>query len=54
MKPDYIIVGGGVVGCAVAYGLLKAGHKVTVLDGGDEAHRHHEGILAWCGYQVKV
>lgn len=49
MKPDYIIVGGGVVGCAVAYGLLKAGHKVTVLDGGDEAHRASRGNfgLVW-------
>ncbi len=49
MKPEYIIVGGGVVGCAVAYGLLKAGHKVTVLDGGDSAHRASRGNfgLVW-------
>lgn len=49
MKPEYIVVGGGVVGCAVAYGLLKAGHKVTVLDGGDSAHRASRGNfgLVW-------
>lgn len=49
MKPKYIVVGGGVVGCAVAYGLLKAGHQVTVLDGGDCAHRASRGNfgLVW-------
>ncbi|CAE6944912.1 FAD dependent oxidoreductase [Vibrio sp. B1FLJ16] len=49
MKPEYIVVGGGVVGCAVSYGLLKAGHKVTVLDGGDSAHRASRGNfgLVW-------
>lgn len=49
MKPEYIVVGGGVVGCAVAYGMLKAGHKVTVLDGGDKAHRASRGNfgLVW-------
>ncbi|MCG7585990.1 FAD-binding oxidoreductase [Photobacterium sp. OFAV2-7] len=43
MKPEYVIIGGGVVGCAVAYGLLKNGHQVTVLDGGDSAHRASRG-----------
>lgn len=49
MKPEYIVVGGGVVGCALAYGLLKAGHHVTVLDGGDCAHRASRGNfgLVW-------
>ncbi len=49
MKPEYIVVGGGVVGCALAYGLLKAGHQVTVLDGGDSAHRASRGNfgLVW-------
>lgn len=49
MKPEYVVIGGGVVGCAVAYGLLKAGHHVTVLDGGDSAHRASRGNfgLVW-------
>ena len=49
MKPEYIVVGGGIVGCALAYGLLKAGHQVTVLDGGDLDHRASRGNfgLVW-------
>lgn len=49
MKPEYVIVGGGVVGCAVAFGLLKAGHAVTVLDGGDSEYRASRGNfgLVW-------
>lgn len=49
MKPEYTIVGGGIVGCAVAYGLLKAGHRVTILDGGDHDHRASRGNfgLVW-------
>ncbi len=49
MKPSYIVIGGGVVGCSIAYGLLKAGHKVTVLDGGDCGKRASRGNfgLVW-------
>ncbi|CAM3908740.1 Hydrogen cyanide synthase subunit HcnC precursor [Vibrio aerogenes CECT 7868] len=49
MKPEYIIIGGGVVGSAVAYGLLKNGHKVTILDGGDSEYRASRGNfgLVW-------
>jgi hydrogen cyanide synthase HcnC len=49
MKPEYVVIGGGIVGCAVAYGLLKSGHKVTVLDGGDSDHRASRGNfgLVW-------
>lgn len=36
---DFIIVGGGIVGASVAYGLLKAGCGVTLLDGGPEDPR---------------
>lgn len=32
---DVVIVGGGIVGCALAYGLLDHGKRVLVLDGGD-------------------
>ena len=49
MNPKYIIVGGGVVGCSIAYGLLKKGYQVTVLDGGDSANRASRGNfgLVW-------
>ncbi len=43
MKPEYIVIGGGVVGCALSYGLLKAGHQVTILDGGDSVYRASRG-----------
>lgn len=36
---DAIVVGGGLVGMAIAYGLIRNGLKVTVLDEGDIAHR---------------
>lgn len=31
---DVVIVGGGVIGCAVAYDLARAGLKVTLLEKG--------------------
>ena len=34
MAWDYIIVGAGSAGCAAAYQLVKAGHKVLVLEAG--------------------
>ena len=30
-RPDVLIVGGGVIGCAVAYELAKEGLRVTLL-----------------------
>lgn len=39
MESDYAIVGGGVVGLSVAWGLLRRGLKVTVLDGDDGSFR---------------
>ena len=35
METDYVIIGGGVVGLSVAWGLLRRGLTVTVLDGDD-------------------
>ena len=32
---DVIIVGGGVIGCSIAYYLAREGVKVTVLDKGE-------------------
>lgn len=49
MQQDFLIIGGGVVGMAVAYGLLRAGLRVTVLDGGDDTLRASRGNagLTW-------
>ncbi|WP_419905451.1 NAD(P)/FAD-dependent oxidoreductase [Kiloniella sp.] len=44
-----IIIGGGVVGLSVAYGLLKKGQDVIVLDGADDDFRASRGNfgLVW-------
>ncbi len=34
MKTDYVIVGAGSAGCAIAFRLTEAGHKVTILEFG--------------------
>lgn len=46
---DVIVIGGGLVGTAVAYGLLREGARVTVLDGADDAYRASRGNfgLVW-------
>ena len=36
---DVIVVGGGMVGASIAYGLSKLGRRVVVLDEGDGALR---------------
>lgn len=40
---DHIVVGGGIVGAAIAYGLARAGEAVTLLDEGDVALRAARG-----------
>ncbi|WP_077000925.1 FAD-binding oxidoreductase [Variovorax sp. KK3] len=46
---DVIVIGGGLVGSAVAYGLAHQGAKVTMLDEGDQAFRASRGNfgLVW-------
>lgn len=39
MKPDIVVIGAGTVGAAIAYGLVKRGHRVMMLDGGDRDFR---------------
>lgn len=53
MSPDYAVIGGGAVGLAVAWGLLKRGKTVTVIDGGDGAHRATRGNFGLIWLQGK-
>lgn len=49
METDYAIIGGGVVGLSVAWGLLRRGRTVTVIDGDDGSFRASRGNfgLVW-------
>ncbi len=46
---DIAIVGGGLVGAAIAFGLRERGGRVAILDEGDRAHRASRGNfgLVW-------
>lgn len=43
---DFVVIGGGVVGMCIAFGLIRKGLKVTVLDEGDRALRASRGNFA--------
>lgn len=47
--PDVLVIGGGLVGMAVAYGAARDGASITVLDQGDDAFRASRGNfgLVW-------
>ncbi len=67
---DYLIVGGGLVGAAIAYGLSQNNNRVLVLDEGDRAFRasrgnfglvwvqgkgaSHPGYAQWSGYAADL
>ena len=53
MDADYAIIGGGVVGLSVAYGLLSRGLRVTVIDGGDGVFRASRGNFGLVWVQSK-
>lgn len=53
MSADYAIIGGGVVGLSVAWGLLRRGRRVAVLDGGDGAFRASRGNFGLIWVQSK-
>ena len=53
MASDFIIIGGGLVGSAVALGLVKAGATVTILDEGDSAFRASRGNFGLVWVQSK-
>ena len=46
---DTIVIGGGMVGMSIAYGLVRGGERVLVLDQGDDAFRAARGNfgLVW-------
>jgi glycine/D-amino acid oxidase-like deaminating enzyme len=39
MEPDYCVIGGGLVGASIAFGLVHSGKRVVMLDEGDIAFR---------------
>jgi glycine/D-amino acid oxidase-like deaminating enzyme len=43
---DVAVIGGGLVGSSIAWGLAKAGERVAVLDEGDVAYRASRGNFA--------
>ena len=53
MDTDYAIIGGGVVGLSVAWGLLRRGLTVTVLDGDDGSFRASRGNFGLVWVQSK-
>jgi glycine/D-amino acid oxidase-like deaminating enzyme len=52
-KEELIVVGGGVVGAAIAFGAAKAGAPVTLLDQGDIADRASRGNFGLVWIQSK-
>lgn len=50
---DVAVVGGGLVGSAIAYGLARLGKRVAVLDEGDIAYRASRGNFALVWLQSK-
>ncbi len=48
-RTEIAVIGGGLVGGAIAYGLLRNGHGVTIFDEGDKAFRASRGNfgLVW-------
>jgi len=53
VEADYAIIGGGVVGLSVAWGLLTRGKRVVVLDGDDGAFRASRGNFGLVWVQSK-
>lgn len=50
---DTIVIGGGLVGAAIAYGLARQGERVNVLDEGDDAYRASRGNFGLVWVQSK-
>ena len=52
-EPDVAVIGGGVVGASIAWGLARRGARVAVLDEGDNAFRASRGNFALVWVQSK-
>jgi len=50
---DVLIIGGGLVGSAVGFGLAERGVRITMLDEGDRAFRAARGNAGLVWYQAK-
>lgn len=50
---DIAVIGGGLVGAAIAWGLARSGQRVAVLDEGDDALRASRGNFALVWVQSK-
>jgi glycine/D-amino acid oxidase-like deaminating enzyme len=50
---DVVVIGGGLMGSAIAWGLAKVGQRVSVLDEGDIAYRASRGNFALVWVQSK-
>jgi glycine/D-amino acid oxidase-like deaminating enzyme len=53
MDADYAIIGGGVVGLSVAWGLLNRGRRIVVIDGDDGSFRASRGNFGLVWVQSK-
>ncbi|CAG7657320.1 glycine oxidase ThiO [Paenibacillus allorhizosphaerae] len=53
-QPSALIIGGGVIGCAAAYELGKAGFRCTVLDKGGLAQEASTAAAGMLGAQVET
>lgn len=52
-ETEIAVIGGGLVGAAIAWGLAQAGKRVTILDEGDNAFRASRGNFALVWVQSK-
>ena len=50
---DFAVIGGGLVGAAIAWGLARRGRSVAMLDEGDIAFRASRGNFALIWVQSK-
>ncbi len=52
-RSDFAVIGGGMVGAALAYGLARQGAEVVLLDEGDSAFRAARGNFGLIWVQGK-
>jgi octopine oxidase subunit B len=52
-QAEIAVIGGGLVGASIAWGLARAGKRVTILDEGDDAYRASRGNFALVWVQSK-